>query len=146
MSDDESLDGHELGGGSVSPVAYRPYRGQGSLFTLDAQGQLRNASYSDLIANVDGTTSNKPRRRQLQYVFFNDAEDIEADERVPLNCKIVPRDDMTCALECGTVESPEGLVNSVDEADRDNYQEFVLGTTAAGPTFVNIIVPDDDEQ
>lgn len=141
MSDDEALNGHELGG-SGGALAERPYRG--ILFSLDAQGQLRNASYSDLIANVDGTTSSKPRRDDQQLVYLNFAEDIEEDERVPLNCKIVPRDDMTCALECSTAENPTGLINSTPSGDPDFSQQWVLDTEAAGPVFTHIIVPDEE--
>lgn len=140
LSDDEPLDGHELAGSAGNPVALRG--NTGTLFSLDAQGQLRNASYSDLIANVDGTTSSKPRRSAQNFVYFNDAEDIAEDERVPLNCKIVPRDDLTCALECSTAQTLVGLINSTPSGDPDFNQRWVLDSNAAGPTFTHVIVPD----
>lgn len=140
VSDDEPLDGLDLAGVAGNPVAFQDTLG--TLFSLDAQGQLRNASYSDLIANVDGTTSTQSRRSAQNFVYFNDAEDIEQDERVPLGCKIVPRDDMTCALECSTAENSVGLINSTPSGDPDYYQEWVLDTNAAGPTFTFVIIPD----
>ncbi|CZT15984.1 uncharacterized protein RCC_01824 [Ramularia collo-cygni] len=142
LSDDEALDGHELSGGGGQTLVERPY--QGLLFSLDAQGQLRNASYPEMIANVDGTTSSKPRRDDQQIVYLSDAEEIEEDDRVPLNCKIVPRDDLTCALQCSTVEYPVGLINSTPDVDSDDEQRWVLATNAAGPVFTHIIVPDEE--
>lgn len=141
LSDDVALNGHGLSGRQDSPAALVPY--EGTLWSLDAQGQLRNASYSDLIANVDGTTSSKPRRDEQSFVYLSDLEEIQEDERVPLNCKIVPRDDQTCALECFTEEKPVGLINSTPSGDPDYEQRWVLDVNPAGPTFTHIIVPDE---